>query len=579
MQRKKNPMKAVYSPVNQAWMVLFKSGRSQPTVIDIDGQRFWQTKKDLKWQLSLQGLKMDSKNNIKADGPNPFEKKKRNPKRRRNSSIEQRIDLFNKYLQFAQKHGIGVLVGADEDYVTIPFGTAVDIKDFVSVNSKGIATLKYRSFWTNLGRLRSKAKIVTHKYNLNDPNEVKELRSDLTGLIQGIKRFGRDLGIQIYNKGNEVFTKSNPKRRRKNKKLKFKVGDYVEFTRNHIRVLGGIMADTPRYGEVIEAKKIGKMEYVRVEWDTGEVQLVNASNLKFYSGRKKMKRNKRRKNPHGEVYFNMHHIDEIRPLKSGGASLWKWAVSETGHGKMVKVGELTKDQFAEYEGNSIFGPDHKERGRYQRGNWHTNPRRRRNAKRVYKGFEIIKVGTHKGSNVYEMRDVNTGSKIKMKGGGKAYSIAQAKDMINGFLFGLRLHGTPYRRNARMSEYGKQDAAQGLPPSKVGRRNKEYMDAYRKEKEKKKSNPRRRRNAKSQHQALGAHMAFGPSGLQTMQALVRNPPKKLTIAKARDLLDMIGYDVSLIITEASLEDAMYDEGYSKKGRHFHRTHKPTRWSMQ
>ena len=38
------------------------------------------------------------------------------------------------------------------------------------------------------------------------------------------------------------------------------------------------------------------------------------------------------------------------------------------------------------------------------------------------------------------------------------------------------------KEARMAEYGKQDAAQGLPPSKAGRKNKEYMDAYREEKE-------------------------------------------------------------------------------------------------
>jgi hypothetical protein len=33
------------------------------------------------------------------------------------------------------------------------------------------------------------------------------------------------------------------------------------------------------------------------------------------------------------------------------------------------------------------------------------------------------------------------------------------------------------KEARMSEYGKRDAEQGLDPSRVGRRNPEYMDAY------------------------------------------------------------------------------------------------------
>jgi hypothetical protein len=37
------------------------------------------------------------------------------------------------------------------------------------------------------------------------------------------------------------------------------------------------------------------------------------------------------------------------------------------------------------------------------------------------------------------------------------------------------------KEARMAEYGKQDAAQGLPPSKVGKDNEEYMKAYNKEK--------------------------------------------------------------------------------------------------
>lgn len=302
------------------------------------------------------------------------------------------------------------------------------------------------------------------------------------------------------------------------------------------------------------------------------------------------RRNKTIKNPHGEVLFNLHHIDEIRPLKSGGASLFKWS-----HEKMVKVGELTKDQFSDSRFKAFRG--------FQHGNWHTNPRRRanswesrlpkagqiygrkgdyilvdhvykpdssyrsgyisytgvgqqgvtsktllekddwsgiaqwerilhsrpnavgmmsggmsgaewsgagyrkasklplgwkklyagwrkkmkgnprrrRNAKRVYKGFEIIKAGTHKfsrsaqkqgapkTSNVYEIRDAHTGFKPKI---GKAYSIEQAKEKITGYLFGQKLHGTPYRRNAQ-----------------------------------------------SQHQALGAHMAYSPSGLQTMQALV------------------------------------------------------------
>ena len=38
------------------------------------------------------------------------------------------------------------------------------------------------------------------------------------------------------------------------------------------------------------------------------------------------------------------------------------------------------------------------------------------------------------------------------------------------------------KEARMDEYGKQDAAPGRPPSKVGRRDGEYMAAYKDEKE-------------------------------------------------------------------------------------------------
>ena len=78
------------------------------------------------------------------------------------------------------------------------------------------------------------------------------------------------------------------------------------------------------------------------------------------------RRNKTIKNPHGEVLFNLHHIDEIRPLKSGGASLFKWS-----HEKMVKVGELTKDQFSDSRFKAFRG--------FQHGNWHTNPRRRANS--------------------------------------------------------------------------------------------------------------------------------------------------------------------------------------------------------
>lgn len=44
------------------------------------------------------------------------------------------------------------------------------------------------------------------------------------------------------------------------------------------------------------------------------------------------------------------------------------------------------------------------------------------------------------------------------------------------------------REARMGEYGKQDAAEGLPPSKAGKNNEEYMAAYNAEIEKQKTNP-------------------------------------------------------------------------------------------
>ena len=42
--------------------------------------------------------------------------------------------------------------------------------------------------------------------------------------------------------------------------------------------------------------------------------------------------------------------------------------------------------------------------------------------------------------------------------------------------------------ARMGEYGKQDAAEGLPPSNAGKNNEEYMAAYNAEIEKQKTNP-------------------------------------------------------------------------------------------
>ena len=38
------------------------------------------------------------------------------------------------------------------------------------------------------------------------------------------------------------------------------------------------------------------------------------------------------------------------------------------------------------------------------------------------------------------------------------------------------------KEARMAEYGYQDAAAGRPPSKVGRKDAEYMAAYEDEKE-------------------------------------------------------------------------------------------------
>lgn len=60
---RKNPtMRAVYFPMNAAWGVLFGD-----SIIDIDAQRFWPSKKGLVWALRGKGLKLDRQNKIKVD--------------------------------------------------------------------------------------------------------------------------------------------------------------------------------------------------------------------------------------------------------------------------------------------------------------------------------------------------------------------------------------------------------------------------------------------------------------------------------------------------------------------------------
>jgi ppGpp synthetase/RelA/SpoT-type nucleotidyltranferase len=188
-----------------------------------------------------------------------------------------------------------------------------------------------------------------------------------------------------------------------------------------------------------------------------------------------------RKNPHGEVMFNMHQIDEIRPLKSGGASLFKW-----NQGKMAKVGELTKDQFQEYQ----FSGGR----RYQDGNWHTNPRRR-NAKRVVAG-RLVDYPSHSMSGI--LRSENFPS--HKLGGTKLFLVYEDGQYV------VRSRFQDFYRSHKVK-----------PNTKKGR---ETLERAIKKFEDKlmESNPRRR-NVRSQHKVRGAHSSSGPWGFQTKQALL------------------------------------------------------------
>jgi hypothetical protein len=82
--------KAVWSPVNQAWFVLFGD-----TPISIQGQMTFKNKEELKYILSQQGLKLKSNNVIVADGANPFS----NPRKRRNSNQKHRLTLSARQIE------------------------------------------------------------------------------------------------------------------------------------------------------------------------------------------------------------------------------------------------------------------------------------------------------------------------------------------------------------------------------------------------------------------------------------------------------------------------------------------------
>ena len=93
------------------------------------------------------------------------------------------------------------------------------------------------------------------------------------------------------------------------------------------------------------------------------------------------------------------------------------------------------------------------------------------------------------------------------------------------------------KEARMSEYGKRDAEQGLDPSRVGRRNPEYMDAYNAAREKYISDRERKfsdaaelEKAKTSFNEVGKRGGEEKKKRDTLQPIYRKKGEKVQVGK-------------------------------------------------
>ena len=81
-----------------------------------------------------------------------------------------------------------------------------------------------------------------------------------------------------------------------------------------------------------------------------------------------------------------------------------------------------------------------------------------------------------GDKVKDLRNDTVGTVVEPMAGGAVIELEDGTIVKTRDKFLEKVEGEPMNE-ARMGEYGKMDAEQGLPPTKIGRGNPEYMEAY------------------------------------------------------------------------------------------------------
>jgi len=92
-------------------------------------------------------------------------------------------------------------------------------------------------------------------------------------------------------------------------------------------------------------------------------------------------------------------------------------------------------------------------------------------------MQEAEAGSYKaGDKVKDLRNDTVGTVVEPMAGGAVIELEDGTIVKTRDKFLEKVEGEPMNE-ARMGEYGKMDAEQGLPPTKIGRGNPEYMEAY------------------------------------------------------------------------------------------------------
>lgn len=94
----------------------------------------------------------------------------------------------------------------------------------------------------------------------------------------------------------------------------------------------------------------------------------------------------------------------------------------------------------------------------------------------FKSF-LTEGGLKEGDKVKDLRNDTIGTVVEPMAGGAVIELEDGTIVKTRDKFLEKVEGEPMQEGGTMGEYGKMDAEQGLPPTKIGRGNEEYMAAY------------------------------------------------------------------------------------------------------